>query len=239
MKYQGRITDPKDLVTKEYVDNGLSGKQATLTFDQTPTAGSSNPVTSGGVKAALDDKADAEALAIVANGNTHIAITAEQYVYVKNHGTLAEGLYKAKSNISANATLSTSNLTAVSNGGLNAACVPVHITPTALATSGDTIVSFERNECYQLGRLVVINMRIIVSKYVAGTIPIIGGLPACANASNTPTSNGYGVLARTQISAQPTSAFTLLPEGAIAFTNGSTPISSNVNYFVSGCYISA
>ena len=54
MKYQGRITDPKDLVTKEYVDNGLSGKQATLTFDQTPTAGSSNPVTSGGVKAAID-----------------------------------------------------------------------------------------------------------------------------------------------------------------------------------------
>ena len=53
MKYFGKITDPKDLVTKEYVDTGLSGKQATLTFDQTPTAGSTNPVTSGGVKSAL------------------------------------------------------------------------------------------------------------------------------------------------------------------------------------------
>lgn len=49
MKYQGRITDPKDLVTKEYVDDGLSGKQATLTFDSTPTQNSTNPVTSGGL----------------------------------------------------------------------------------------------------------------------------------------------------------------------------------------------
>lgn len=54
MKYQGKITDPKDLVTKEYVDTGLSGKQNTLTFDSTPTAGSSNPVTSDGIKSALD-----------------------------------------------------------------------------------------------------------------------------------------------------------------------------------------
>lgn len=29
MKYQGKITDPKDLVTKEYVDAGLSGKLGT------------------------------------------------------------------------------------------------------------------------------------------------------------------------------------------------------------------
>lgn len=56
MKYQGKITDPKDLVTKEYVDTGLSGKQNTLTFDSTPTAGSSNPVTSDGIKSALDNK---------------------------------------------------------------------------------------------------------------------------------------------------------------------------------------
>jgi len=36
----------------------LSTKQNTLTFDSTPTASSSNPVTSGGVKAALDLKAN-------------------------------------------------------------------------------------------------------------------------------------------------------------------------------------
>lgn len=38
--------------------NALQGKQNTLTFDSTPTASSSNPVTSGGVKAALDLKAN-------------------------------------------------------------------------------------------------------------------------------------------------------------------------------------
>lgn len=53
MKYQGKITDPKDLVTKEYVDTGLSGKQNTLTFDDVPTAGSANPVKSSGIKSAL------------------------------------------------------------------------------------------------------------------------------------------------------------------------------------------
>ena len=34
----------------------LAGKQNTLTFDTTPTAGSNNPVTSGGIKTALDAK---------------------------------------------------------------------------------------------------------------------------------------------------------------------------------------
>ena len=60
-----------------------------------------------------------DALAIVANGNTHAAITSGQFVYVRNHSTLTEGLYVASSNIAANATLSSSNLTADSKGGLN------------------------------------------------------------------------------------------------------------------------
>lgn len=59
-------------------------------------------------------------LAIVANGNTHAAIASGQYVYVKSHATLSAGMYTAKSAIAANAALSTSNLAAVSGGGLNA-----------------------------------------------------------------------------------------------------------------------
>ncbi len=39
--------------------NAWNGKQDALTLDTTPTAGSDNPVTSGGVKSALDMKADA------------------------------------------------------------------------------------------------------------------------------------------------------------------------------------
>lgn len=62
-----------------------------------------------------------DGLAIVCNGNTHAAIEAGQFAYVKNHGTLAEGLYRNNtgSTIAANATLSSSNLTADTSGGLN------------------------------------------------------------------------------------------------------------------------
>lgn len=55
-------------------------------------------------------------LAIISKSNTHSAITSGQYVYVHGHSSLAEGLYKATTNISANATLSNSNLTAVLGG---------------------------------------------------------------------------------------------------------------------------
>lgn len=58
-------------------------------------------------------------LAIMSNGNTHVAITPGQYVYVRNHNTLSDGLYKATSNISANGTLSTSNVSSLSSGGAN------------------------------------------------------------------------------------------------------------------------
>ena len=40
------------------VNNILNTKQDILTFDDTPTVGSANPVTSGGIKSALDFKAD-------------------------------------------------------------------------------------------------------------------------------------------------------------------------------------
>lgn len=62
----------------------------------------------------------ADGLAIIASGNVHAAITAGQFVYVRNHDTLSEGLYVASSNISENGTLSGSNLTADGSGGLNA-----------------------------------------------------------------------------------------------------------------------
>ena len=61
-----------------------------------------------------------DALAIVANGNTHAAIASGQCVYVRAHSTLADGLYFAKSAIAVNGALSASNLTAIGNGGLNA-----------------------------------------------------------------------------------------------------------------------
>lgn len=41
------------------LSTAISGKQDTLTFDSTPTEGSSNPVTSDGIKTALDSKQNA------------------------------------------------------------------------------------------------------------------------------------------------------------------------------------
>ena len=46
------------LYNLDYENSGHTGFQKELTFDDTPTEGSNNPVKSGGVKAALDGKAD-------------------------------------------------------------------------------------------------------------------------------------------------------------------------------------
>lgn len=86
--------------------------------DSAPTSGGTNPITSGGVYTEAGKLA--AGMAILANGNTHAAITSGQFVYVRGHGTLADGMYKATANIAANGALSTSNLTAEPSGGLNA-----------------------------------------------------------------------------------------------------------------------
>lgn len=59
----GNLSDAMDDATHRTVTDAekaaWNAKQAALTFDTTPTAGSVNPVTSGGVKTALDAKANA------------------------------------------------------------------------------------------------------------------------------------------------------------------------------------
>lgn len=60
-----------------------------------------------------------EGLGIGASGDTHDAISSGQFVYVRDHSSLAEGLYKSTAAIAANGALSTSNLTADESGGLN------------------------------------------------------------------------------------------------------------------------
>ena len=46
------------IYNKEYVDELLALKQDNLTFDDTPTLDSQNPVTSDGIRKALDEKID-------------------------------------------------------------------------------------------------------------------------------------------------------------------------------------
>lgn len=91
------------------------------------------------------DTVTPESIAIVANGNTHGAITSGQYVYVRGHATLAEGLYTATAAIAANGTLSTANLAAVSSGGLNALAGLVNVKANASTVVTKTWPSFPAN----------------------------------------------------------------------------------------------
>lgn len=60
---------------KTYIANKLSKKQDKLTFDTTPTANSSNPVTSNGIKSALNKKVDASSLKTVATTGSYNDLT--------------------------------------------------------------------------------------------------------------------------------------------------------------------
>lgn len=86
-----------------------------------------------------------DGIAIVANGNVHDAITAGQFVYVKNHDTLDTGLYIASSNISANGTLSSSNLTADTGGGLNTLNAKFEQTSNNYTSSSLTLANIQAN----------------------------------------------------------------------------------------------
>ena len=85
----------------------------TLPVDSTPTSGSTNPVTSGGIYNA--EQSVRNTVSIVATDDTAPkAITAGEFVQWQG------AVYTARENISSGATLSTSNLQAVPDGGLNA-----------------------------------------------------------------------------------------------------------------------
>ena len=64
----------------------------------------------------VSGKANAGAVANFANGDTHGAVTAGEFLYVANHNLVAAGLYKATSNIAQNGALTTSNITPVVHG---------------------------------------------------------------------------------------------------------------------------
>ena len=86
-----------------------------LGFDRTMTAPGSDVVDAVNKQAATDNALEG-GLAIIANGDAHGAIGSGQYVYVKNHSSLAEGLYRNTSSdtIGTNVSL-VGKLTASSN----------------------------------------------------------------------------------------------------------------------------
>ena len=89
---------------------------------------------------------------IVGNTNTTgSALAVGQFVYVKGHSTIAEGLYRVTASISANGSITTSNTSACSGGGLNALNanianieVPIsgsYANQSAFETAMDSIIS--------------------------------------------------------------------------------------------------
>ena len=95
-----------------------------------------------------------DGLAIVANGDSHIAISAGQYVYVKNNThSLNEGLYVASAAVSANGAITSSNMTADDDGGLNA--LNAKSMESLGYSSGKGYVSFKNGWMIQWGQATI------------------------------------------------------------------------------------
>lgn len=88
-------TNWTELCTVDALTAGLATKQGTLTFDSTPTANSSNPVTSGGVKTALDGKQDTLTFDSTPTANSSNPVTSQGILTALN--TLSEAQLQALS----------------------------------------------------------------------------------------------------------------------------------------------
>lgn len=107
-----------------------------------------------------------DGIAIVANGDTHPQIASGQFVYVRNHSALPDGLYRATAAIQTDGPLSTSNLQADGTGGLNALQSQVdslnsNWNPQGYTTSGLTAngCTFDRGGYCKIGKICIVNVR--------------------------------------------------------------------------------
>ena len=73
------------------------------------------------------------AIAIIADGDTHAALAKGDYVYVRKHSTLTEGLYTAKNTIEEDGTLTSNNL---ATAGDIANSPPMHDESSTSRTKG-------------------------------------------------------------------------------------------------------
>lgn len=80
------IPDVSGFATTSAMNTALAGKQNTLTFDTTPTANSTNPVTSGGVKTYIDGKATITGITTSQDGSFTISLSdGNSYTVYLNH----------------------------------------------------------------------------------------------------------------------------------------------------------
>lgn len=149
-----------------------------------------------------------DGIAIVANGDSHVAITAGQFVYVRNNThNLAEGLYVASANVSANASITSSNMTADASGGLNAlnAKFPTKVDKTNM-TDGESYTYTSQSEMesglVSLATTVMgANKVRTIFLYPNFTSQMFGGAAGCATISTGGSSSYFTVLFHNYVTA--------------------------------------
>ena len=113
-------------------------------------------------------KSDLASISITGTtNNSGSTISAGTFFYL--NGTLV----RAKQNIQNNATFTTTNKETVTAGGLNELVTPKLITPTY--TTG---VSYVSGGIYQIGKIVVVQLRLSLTSSFSGGADMISGLPA-------------------------------------------------------------
>lgn len=126
-------------------------------------------------------------LAIVVNGNTASKnITSGQYVYIKNHSTLATGMYHATAAIAAGASITSSNVSADNEGGLNTlnsklTQLGVYNTLTAVAGTNVTIIDLIWTA---IGKLNIIQFNFTVTSQISSGQQLIKSIPVNAPYTN-------------------------------------------------------
>ena len=149
-----------------------------------------------------------DGIAIVANGDSHVAITAGQFVYVRNNThNLAEGLYVASANVSATASITSSNMTADAIGGLNALNdkFPTKVYKTNM-TDGESY-TYTSQSAMESGLVSLATTVMGANKvrtiflYPNFTSQIFGGAAGCATISTGGSSSYFTVLFHNYVTA--------------------------------------
>lgn len=182
------------------VDTALAGKQDTLTFDNTPTALSDNPVTSGGIASALSslntslggaingvaanlgDLEGALAYVAVKTGNDWYAPSSPATIPEGSYIEIDHHIYTASTDITADAQLVVgSNITAVPDGALNQ--INGNLTKiTGTGTINTSYISSGSVTWEKVGKIVNVQfIDLIFSASVTGNTEIITGLPKASN----------------------------------------------------------
>lgn len=181
------IPDIDQLLTRV---EALEGRATTLEGDVSAQNNTINAIEDG--------------LAIITTGNVHPAIANGQFVYVKGHSSLAEGLYRATAAIGTNATLSTSNLTADGSGGLNALKGDIDTLNSNLTQYIDLTTRFapsnqfdlDRSKVYRLGKHITGILKPKDGVSLTGTIYTLGAdiRPKCIRAMFVVYSFSTGII---------------------------------------------